>query len=59
MLSEMGPRVREVHPNRYFVAGDQERGSWYLALYPTASGCRLVSRWRVNWPLTLPPSSGF
>jgi hypothetical protein len=48
----MGPRIREVKPNRYFVAGDQEAGLWCLALYPTASGCRLVSRWRVNWPLT-------
>jgi hypothetical protein len=53
MLPEMGPRVREILANRYFVAGDQESGSWCLALYPTVNGCRLVSRWRVNWPLTL------
>jgi hypothetical protein len=53
MLPEMGPRIREIQPNRYFVAGDQESGSWCLALYPTVNGCRLVSRWRVNWPLTL------
>jgi hypothetical protein len=52
MAPETGPRIREVKPNRYFVAGDQEAGLWCLALYPTASGCRLVSRWRVNWPLT-------
>jgi hypothetical protein len=57
MLPEMGPRVREVEPNRYFVAGDQEAGVWSLALYPAASGCRLVSRWRVSWPLT--PATAF
>jgi hypothetical protein len=53
MLPEMGPRVRELQSNRYIVAGDQESGSWCLALYPTVNGCRLVSRWRVNWPLTV------
>jgi hypothetical protein len=46
MAPGMGPRVREVEPNRYFVAGDQEAGVWCLALYPAAHGCRLVSRWR-------------
>ena len=53
MLPEMGPRIRELQPNRHLVAGDQESGSWCLALYPTVNGCRLVSRWRVNWPLTV------
>src|SRR5215218_3768523 len=43
MLPEMGPRVREVEPNRYFVAGDQKAGVWCLALYPAQGGCRLVS----------------
>jgi hypothetical protein len=57
MLPEMGPRVRELKPNRYIVAGDQEAGVWCLALYPTASGCRLVSRWRVSWSLT--PATAF
>jgi hypothetical protein len=57
MLPGMGPRVREVEPNRYFVAGDQEAGVWCLALYPAAGGCRLVSRWRVDWPLT--PATAF
>jgi hypothetical protein len=52
MLPGMGPRVREVEPDLHFVAGDQEGGIWCLALYPTAGGCRLVSRWRVDWPLT-------
>jgi hypothetical protein len=51
MLPGMGPRVREVEPNRSFVAGDQEAGVWCLALYPTEGGCRLVSRWRADWPL--------
>jgi hypothetical protein len=57
MAPAMGPRVREVEPNRYFVAGDQGAGVWCLALYPTAGGCRLVSRWRVDWPLT--PATAF
>jgi hypothetical protein len=57
MLSGMGPRVREVEQNRYFVAGNQETGAWCLALYPATSGCRLVSRWRVSWPLT--PATAF
>jgi hypothetical protein len=41
-----------IEPNRFFVAGDQEAGVWCLALYPASRGCRLISRWRVNWPLT-------
>jgi hypothetical protein len=53
MLPEMGPRVREIQPNRYLVAGDHEASSWCLALYPTADGCRLVSRWRASWHVTL------
>jgi hypothetical protein len=57
MLPGMGPRVREVEPNRYFVAGDREGGTWCLALYPAEGGCRLVSRWRVDWPLT--PATAF
>jgi hypothetical protein len=27
MLPDMGPRVRELEPNRYFVAGDPQGGS--------------------------------
>ena len=57
MLPGMGPRVRELQPNRYFVAGDQEAGVWCLALSPAVGGCRLVSRWRVDWPLT--PATAF
>ena len=57
MLPQMGPRIREVEPNRHLVAGDQEAGVWCLALYPTPGGCRLVSRWRVDWPLT--PATAF
>jgi hypothetical protein len=52
MLPGMGPRVRALEPNRYFLAGDQEGGIWCLALYLAQGGCRLVSRWRVDWPLT-------
>ena len=57
MLPGMGPGVREIEPNRYFVAGDREAGVWCLALYPEPGGCRLVSRWRVDWPLT--PATAF
>jgi hypothetical protein len=57
MAPAMGPRVRAVEPNRHLVAGDQEAGVWCLALYPTPGGCRLVSRWRVDWPLT--PATAF
>lgn len=57
MLSGIGPRVREIQPDRSLVAGDDDGGTWCLALYPTAQGCRLVSRWRVNWPLT--PATAF
>jgi hypothetical protein len=46
MLPEMGPRIRVIQPNHYFVAGDQESGTWCLALYPAARSCRLVGRWR-------------
>ena len=40
MLREIGPRVREVEPNRFFVAGDQEAGVWCLAFTrcPAAAG---------------------
>lgn len=57
MLPAMGPRVREIQPNRYLVAGDDDGGTWCLALYPTAQGCRLVSRWRVHWSPT--PATAF
>jgi hypothetical protein len=57
MLPGMGPRVRDLQPNRYLLAGDREGGTWCLALYPTLSGCRLVSRWRQRWPLT--PATAF
>jgi hypothetical protein len=52
MLPGMGPRVRDLRLNRYLVAGDDNGGTWCLALHPDAPGCRLISRWRVNWPLT-------
>jgi hypothetical protein len=57
MLPGMGPRVRKVESPHYFVAGDQKAGIWCLALYPVQRGCRLVSRWRVDWPLT--PATAF
>jgi hypothetical protein len=57
MLPGVGPGVRELRPGRYLVAGDDQGGTWCLALYPAGVGCRLVSRWRVNWPLT--PATAF
>jgi hypothetical protein len=52
MVPGMGPRVREIAPNRHLVAGDLEAGTWCLALRPTPGGARLVSRWRVRWRMT-------
>lgn len=49
MVPGMGPKVREVKPLRYFVAGDRTGGTWCLAIYPAPDGARLVSRWRQNW----------
>lgn len=49
MLPGFGPELIEIKPGNYFVAGDEESGTWCLALYPTDRGCRLVSRWRQAW----------
>jgi hypothetical protein len=59
MVPDMGPEVRAVEPGRYLLSGDAEGGVWCLALYPDADGTRtrLVSRWRVDWPLT--PATAF
>ncbi len=54
MAPGLGPRVRAVEPNRYLLAGDADGGIWCLALYPLGNGStRLVSSWRINWPITL------
>jgi hypothetical protein len=45
MLPDMGPRVREVEPNRYFLAGGREGGTWCLALYPTGGGWSAGGGW--------------
>ena len=57
MVPGMGPRVRAIVPGRYLLAGDEDGGTWCLALYPAATGCRLVSRGRAKWPLT--PATAF
>jgi hypothetical protein len=57
MIPGMGPRVRAIEPNRHLLAGDAEGPTWCLALRPAAGGTRLVSRWRVRWPLT--PATAF
>jgi hypothetical protein len=52
MVPGLGPRVREIAPNRHLVVGDVEEGTWCLTLRPAPGGVRLVSRWRVRWRLT-------
>lgn len=52
MVPGMGPRVRAIDPPRSLLSGDAEGGTWCLALYPEGDGTRLVSRWRVDWPIT-------
>jgi hypothetical protein len=58
MVPGMGPRVRAIEPNSWILSGDDQIGTWCLALSPSADGTtRLVSRWRQDWPLT--PASAF
>jgi hypothetical protein len=58
MVPGMGPRVRALEPDRWILSGDEEMGTWCLALYPTPEGStRLVSRWRQDWPIT--PATAF
>lgn len=58
MVPGMGPRVRAIEPNRSLLLGDEEGGTWCLALFPDGDHrTRLVSRWRVDWPLT--PATAF
>jgi hypothetical protein len=58
MVPGMGPRVRSIEPGRWILSGDEETGTWCLALYPMADGgTRLVSRWRQDWPIT--PATAF
>jgi hypothetical protein len=58
MVPGMGPIVKAMEPNEWLLSGDQESGTWCLALYPRGDGStRLVSRWRQNWTLT--PATAF
>ena len=57
MIPGTGPRVRAIEPGRFLLAGDTDGGTWCLAVRPAAGGTRLVSRWRVRWPLT--PATAF
>jgi len=52
MLPGMGPKVRTILPARYLLSGDEILGTWCLALFRSAEGTRLVSRWRVGWRIT-------
>jgi hypothetical protein len=58
MVPGIGPRVRAIDPYRFLLCGDEEGGTWCLGLYPDGERrTRLVSRWRVDWPLT--PATAF
>ena len=58
MIPGMGPRVREIAPERYILSGDEMLGTWCLMLEPVAEGrTRLISRWRAKWKVT--PASLF
>jgi len=58
MVPGMGPRVRAIDPYRSLLCGDEEGGTWCLGLYPDGQRrTHLVSRWRVDWPLT--PATAF
>lgn len=48
MVPGLGPVVMEIVPNEYLVSGGPD-DRWCLALYPTAGGTRLVSRWHQAW----------
>ena len=58
MVPGMGPIVRDVRENAWILSGDEDGGTWCLAVHPDgAGGTRLISRWRVGWRLT--PASAF
>jgi hypothetical protein len=58
MVPGMGPRVRAMEPNRWLLSGDEDTGTWCLALDSAEDGrTRLLSRWRQDWPFT--PTTAF
>jgi hypothetical protein len=58
MVPGMGPRVRALEDGAWILSGDEQGGTWCLAVHPDGVGhTRLVSRWRVKWHLT--PASAF
>ncbi|HJT38152.1 MAG TPA: hypothetical protein VJ818_06980 [Actinomycetota bacterium] len=58
MVPGMGPVVRDVADEHYFVAGDERSGTWCVSLEPIdGARTRLVSRWRQDWKIT--PASAF
>jgi hypothetical protein len=58
MVPGLGPRVRAMEPNRWLLSGDEETGTWCLALDSAEDGStRLISRWRQDWPFT--PATAF
>jgi hypothetical protein len=58
MVPGMGPRSRAIGPHRSLLCGDEEAGTWCLGLHPDGEHrTRLVSRWRIDWPLT--PATAF
>ena len=47
MLPGMGPTVVSIEPDHAIVSAG-ERDAWTLAVVPTPSGSRLISRWRLD-----------
>jgi hypothetical protein len=49
MVPGMGPTVVAIDPDRAIVSrGDAD--AWTLFVEPMDAGCRLISRWRLDWP---------
>jgi hypothetical protein len=49
MVPGFGPKIIDLYPPMYLIAGDKESGTWCLFTYMTPNGCRLISRWRQAW----------
>jgi hypothetical protein len=49
MVPGFGPKVIDLYPPMYLIAGDEKSGTWCLFTYVTPTGCRLISRWRQAW----------
>ena len=53
MIPGMGPRVRDIVPERFLLSGDARAGTWCIWLEPVGDNAtRLISRWRARWKVT-------